>query len=532
MFNKAEIKLRLVVAPILAICLSGCSLEAPESTKNSMQIELQESDLANSDSDFDLLVAPTTTSDFNCFAASVSGNGVTPASSLSDCANTDANHNFSLGLTSAATPRGSQITVDVPVGYVLNIDVYGIVPGPSGCGSDLTGSYGYFLGGVAQKIVEEATVIVPIAFTAGTTSSFTCGGIPKGCAYSSPTITYTSGIAITSNTLTCSGGASATSYSISPNLNAATGLSFNSSTGVISGTPTIGSLATSYTVTASNIFGSATVPVTIGGDSVCTRTVVAQLAVGANTLPSTVSVSYSMVGGGGGGGNGAGGVNGTVDSGSFMIPAGQTVNVFVGGGGGAGGSAEGGGGGGGSSSISVSGGSTYVANGGAGANMGIAGGGGAGGTNAGGTGGAAGSNLGAGGPGGNGSLNAGGMGGAGNAIANIGGGGGSGHYGGGGGGGDGVPGPAGSNGGNATTGGVGVSSSGGGGGYGGGGASGGFNGGTTGTDGGGGASGGLGAITWTAATTLPAAAGQGGGGFAGGNAGLVILSYSHTSCPL
>lgn len=86
---------------------------------------------------------------------------------------------------------------------------------------------------------------------------------PSNLAYSSPSATYAVGTAITSNSPTSSGGA-IVSYAISPNLNSQTGLSFSTSTGVISGTPTTTkNPAGVYTVTATNSGGSTTATVTI-----------------------------------------------------------------------------------------------------------------------------------------------------------------------------------------------------------------------------------------------------------------------------
>jgi len=82
---------------------------------------------------------------------------------------------------------------------------------------------------------------------------------PSNLSYSSP-VTYTTGTAITNNTPTVSGGAVA-SWSISPSLPA--GLSFSTSTGVISGTPTTVTSQANYTVTATNAAGSTTATVTI-----------------------------------------------------------------------------------------------------------------------------------------------------------------------------------------------------------------------------------------------------------------------------
>jgi len=79
-------------------------------------------------------------------------------------------------------------------------------------------------------------------------------------SYSPSTNVYTVGTPITSLTPNNTGGA-ATSYSISSGLPA--GLSFNTTTGVISGTPTAIASTKTYTITATNITGSATANVTI-----------------------------------------------------------------------------------------------------------------------------------------------------------------------------------------------------------------------------------------------------------------------------
>ncbi len=71
---------------------------------------------------------------------------------------------------------------------------------------------------------------------------------------STPTITATIGTPVTSYSIINSGGA-ATSYSISPALSVA-GLSFSSSTGLISGTPSAVAASSTYTITASNSSGS------------------------------------------------------------------------------------------------------------------------------------------------------------------------------------------------------------------------------------------------------------------------------------
>jgi hypothetical protein len=82
---------------------------------------------------------------------------------------------------------------------------------------------------------------------------------PNSLSYNSPNV-FTKNSTIASLNPTVSGGA-VVSYSIAPGLS--TGLIFNTSTGVISGTPTALKTITTYTVTASNSGGSTTFGVVI-----------------------------------------------------------------------------------------------------------------------------------------------------------------------------------------------------------------------------------------------------------------------------
>jgi hypothetical protein len=97
---------------------------------------------------------------------------------------------------------------------------------------------------------------------------------PTSLTYGTNPATYKQGIAITPNTPTTGGGAP-TSYSITPDLNALTGLTFNTTTGVISGAATLITSATDYLVTATNFYGNDTETVNI-----------------TTTLPSAPSLTY------------------------------------------------------------------------------------------------------------------------------------------------------------------------------------------------------------------------------------------------
>jgi uncharacterized repeat protein (TIGR01451 family) len=84
---------------------------------------------------------------------------------------------------------------------------------------------------------------------------------PSGLTYTTNPALYTIGQAIVSNTPSTSGGGPVVSYAVSPGL--PTGLSLSTSTGIISGTPTVLSAATVYTVTATNTGGATTAKLTI-----------------------------------------------------------------------------------------------------------------------------------------------------------------------------------------------------------------------------------------------------------------------------
>jgi hypothetical protein len=87
---------------------------------------------------------------------------------------------------------------------------------------------------------------------------------PGILSYSNSSPTYILNAAIANNNPTATGGGPITSWSISPSLTAATGLNFNTSTGIISGTPTIiSNPGVTYTITATNSFGTSNVNLTI-----------------------------------------------------------------------------------------------------------------------------------------------------------------------------------------------------------------------------------------------------------------------------
>lgn len=92
--------------------------------------------------------------------------------------------------------------------------------------------------------------VVPVA------SSSNCLTSPPAFTLSPSTISVTTGSPVTSYTIASTGGA-ITSFSISPAISNTPGLSFSTSTGLISGSPTTAAPSRTYTVTATNVLGTA-----------------------------------------------------------------------------------------------------------------------------------------------------------------------------------------------------------------------------------------------------------------------------------
>ncbi len=118
--------------------------------------------------------------------------------------------------------------------------------------------------GTPTSVTAAANYTITANYTGGVTATAVLNiniklGLPV-ISYTPSSNTYNVGTAIASLTPTNTGGAAA-SYAISPALPA--GLSFNTATGVISGTPTALSATATYTITATNSTGSANTTVSI-----------------------------------------------------------------------------------------------------------------------------------------------------------------------------------------------------------------------------------------------------------------------------
>jgi len=162
----------------------------------------------------------------------------------------------------ATYTKGTAITPNTPSNSGGAIITYTVSPTlPAGLGiSSTTG----IISGTPTAITPTASYTVTGTNGVGSTTvsvSITVHDAPPAnLSYTVNPATYTKGVVITSNVPTSSGGA-VVSYAVSPAL--PVGLGFDTTSGVISGTPTAITAMATYTVTATNAGGSATVGVVI-----------------------------------------------------------------------------------------------------------------------------------------------------------------------------------------------------------------------------------------------------------------------------
>ena len=155
----------------------------------------------------------------------------------------------------ATYTKYTAITANTPTSSGGAVTSYSVSPAlPAGL--TLNTSSG-IISGTPTNLAADANYTITATNTGGSTDASVSIAVndiaPSALTYSSNPATYTTGSAITINTPTISGGA-LVSYVVSPALPA--GLTLNSSTGVISGTPTTLTAASNYTITATNTGGS------------------------------------------------------------------------------------------------------------------------------------------------------------------------------------------------------------------------------------------------------------------------------------
>ncbi len=181
---------------------------------------------------------------------------------------------LSYGTNPAVYTKGTTITANSPTSSGGPVVSYGISPAlPAGLNFNTsTGA----ITGTPTALSTAASYTVTATNSGGSTTaslSITVKDVPpSSLSYSTNPAVYLKGTAITANSPSSAGGA-VVSYAIAPALPA--GLSFDTVTGVITGSPTTKSPATSYTVTATNSGGSTAVNLSLAvNDSSLAKSIV------------------------------------------------------------------------------------------------------------------------------------------------------------------------------------------------------------------------------------------------------------------
>ena len=205
---------------------------------------------------------PSVVSSSATYTVTASNTGGSDTATLTFVVNDIAPSSLTYSPSSLTLTKGTAMTTVTPTSSGGTVTSWSVSPSlPAGLSLDSTTGA---ISGTPTTITSSASYTVTASNTGGsTTASVTIvvnDVAPSTLTYSPNTFTLTKGTAMTTVTPTVSGGA-ITSWSVSPTL--PTGLSLDSSTGAISGTPTAITSSASYTVTASNTGGSTTASVTI-----------------------------------------------------------------------------------------------------------------------------------------------------------------------------------------------------------------------------------------------------------------------------
>lgn len=218
----------------------------------------------------------------------------------------------SIGCTIATTGGNITVAVTDPCSFIERGVAYSTTASPTIANSKVvvagsSGSYSANLTGLTNGTLYyvRAYAISSSGTVYGPQITFTTLAAPSNLNYTLNTVTYCTGSAITTNNPTFT-GAAATSYSVIPAL--PTGLTLNTSTGTITGTPTVAVAATNYTVTVTNACGNTTRAVNItviapptspsfttGATKLCNGTTSTYTA---SASGGGLSVAYSILSGG------------------------------------------------------------------------------------------------------------------------------------------------------------------------------------------------------------------------------------------
>ena len=205
---------------------------------------------------------PTAVTSSATYTVTASNTGGSTTADLTIVVNDVAPSSLTYSPNSFTLTKGTAMTTVTPTASGGAITTWSVSPSlPSGLSLDSsTGA----ISGTPTAVTTSATYTVTASNTGGSTTADLTIVVndvaPSALTYSPNSFTLTKGTAMTTVTPTSSGGP-VTSWSVSPSL--PSGLSLDSSTGAISGTPSAVTSSATYTVTATNTGGSTTADVTI-----------------------------------------------------------------------------------------------------------------------------------------------------------------------------------------------------------------------------------------------------------------------------
>ena len=205
---------------------------------------------------------PDTITSSASYTITASNTGGSDTATITIVVNDEAPSSITYSPNSFTLTKGTAMTATTPSASGGAVTSWSVSPSlPAGLSLDTsTGE----ISGTPTAVTSSATYTVTASNTGGSdTATLTIvvnDVAPSSVSYSPNSFTLTKGTAMTAVTPSTSGG-TVTSWSVSPSLPA--GLSLDTSTGEISGTPTAVTSSATYTITASNTGGSDTATVTI-----------------------------------------------------------------------------------------------------------------------------------------------------------------------------------------------------------------------------------------------------------------------------
>ncbi len=155
----------------------SCSFKLDNSSsekKVSISLDFLDSAIRlNSNPTLQSIVAPTTTADFQCFLAKVTGPGIFEGAGVQGKSCTIAEGVIS-GQISSFFKRGESVKFQIPEKSNATVEIYGVYPSPAECGGTSTAVNGYILGSRSLTVNDNQALTIPVSFNSAIPRQFLC----------------------------------------------------------------------------------------------------------------------------------------------------------------------------------------------------------------------------------------------------------------------------------------------------------------------------------------------------------------------